>query len=221
MNLIYIISFALTFIFSFALGIFTILHNFKSKVHWLWFSTSMGVALWAIGSVAAELFSNDRELSLMSFKVLDIGATLVMIFYLHFAIEFLNLKSKYKALIVTNYLLGMFFLFSLSFTTWIVVGVEQRLDFNYWEKGGILYPFYFIYCLLIFLISLYLQIKGYKTNEGLKRRQLVYLISALIVGFGGGMTVFFPELFNIYPIGIFFVFLYPILITYGIFLRRD
>lgn len=60
--------------------------------------------------------------------------------------------------------------------------------------------------------------KGFKDNEGLKKRQILYILLAAIIGFSGGMTNFLPQLFNIYPFGTFIVFLYPILITYGIFL---
>lgn len=220
MDWFYLIAFILTFIFSLALGVFTILHNYKSKVHWLWFLTSMGVALWAFGSIASTWFSTDKDLSLTFFKLLDAAVLLVMIFYLHFVIEFVYLSIKYKILIIVNYIVSLFFIFLLYFTPWVVAGVEQKLNFSSWEKGGFLYPVYFIYCLLVFLICLKILLKGYKTNEGIKKRQLIYLIVAIIIGFGGGMTAFLPALFNIYPFGVFIVFLYPIIITYGIFLKR-
>jgi len=220
MDWLYLIAFTLTFIFSFALGIFTILHNYKSKIHWLWFLTSMGVALWAFGSIASIWFSADKELSLTFFKLLDTAVLFVMIFYLHFVTEFLNLSYKYKLLIITNYFIGLLLILLLNFTQLIVVGVEQRLNFNFWEKGGFLFPVFYIYCILVFLICLNLQIKGFKMNDGLKKRQLVYLIVAIIIGFGGGLTAFLPALLNIYPFGILLVFIYPILITYGIFLKK-
>jgi predicted proteasome-type protease len=93
--------------------------------------------------------------------------------------------------------------------------------FNLWVDIGALYPLYVAYYFITVLLSHIFLYKGFKENEGFKKRQIKIIFIATLIGFGGGMTNFLPQLFGIYPFGNFIIFLYPILITYGVFLRRD
>ena len=44
---------------------------------------------------------------------------------------------------------------------------------------------------------------------------MLYVLIAQIFGFGGGLTDFFPQLFNVYPFGNYFIILYVIFISYA------
>jgi len=47
-----------------------------------------------------------------------------------------------------------------------------------------------------------------------------YILLAALVGIGGGVTNFVTDLYGVLPYGQVIVPLYPVLITYGVFLNR-
>ena len=108
----------------------------------------------------------------------------------------------------------------LNFTNnYIVSGVRYMEGFGHYEKvtavGFKLFLFYFfLYTIISFILLLY----DYTKNDGIRRRQIFYLILASIIGFVGGTSNFVTDLTGIYPYGQIIVWLYPILITYGIFM---
>jgi len=52
------------------------------------------------------------------------------------------------------------------------------------------------------------------------RGQIYYLIIASLIGYLGGGTNFLPQLFGLYPFGQFITFLYPVVFTYGMYLKK-
>lgn len=140
-------------------------------------------------------------------------------FFFHFVLTFLFKDRQYRKLINLNYLVGLLFIIGVYSGSYMLKGIAPKSTFDIWVDAGILYPIYVIYFLLLVLLSYHFLHIGYKNNDGIKRRQILIIFWATLIGFGGGMTNFLPQLFNIYPFGTFVIFLHPILITYGIFLK--
>lgn len=214
----FLISLALIFIFSFALGIFTLLHNPKSKVHQLWSLTTIGIAIWSGSLFLIIYLTPDKNLISLLFKLEYLGATMTVIFFLHFLLIFLLNISRYKIILLLNYLIGIFLYLTIFIDNWFIKTIKPLAGFKMLEEYGPTGWVYSLYYFIIVILFIVLLLKGYKENEGLKRKQILIILWAGIIGFGGGMTNFLPQFFNIYPFGTFVVFLYPILITYGIFL---
>ncbi len=94
--------------------------------------------------------------------------------------------------------------------------MSSLYDFNYWIDPGAIYPIFPLFFYLLMSYSFYLLVKHYKNFLGKERNQILYISIASVIGFIGGMTDFFPQLMNIYPIGNYFVMLYVIIVTYAI-----
>lgn len=208
----------LTTIFSLILGLYTLKRNPKSQVHWLWFLTCLSVVIWSVGYLLG-FFAKESNLAFIYLKIVYFGAILIPILYFHFLNIFL-LKRKNQLLII-GYVLAFIFIILVLATNYLVAGVKYLEHFGYYEQINFpLFYLYLAYYLFYVIFSLSLLIKSYKTLEGIKKKQLIYLIWATIIGFGGGTTNFIMALTGIYPIGQLFVFLFYVLVTYGIFLKK-
>lgn len=216
----YLTALALTFIFSFTLGIFTIIINPKSRVHQLWFLTTMGVCIWSGVWFFVHILKLNNDLGLLLSRVLHIGANFLIIFFFHFILKYLQKENNYKVILIIGYTISILFLIVIFIPHWFIEGMSPKAGFDIWFEAGILYPLFVIYFLIYTVLSIRLLYKEYKRSDGLKRKQIYFILLAAIIGIGGGITNFLPQLFNIYPFGTFVIFLYPLIITYGIFLQE-
>ena len=150
--------------------------------------------------------------------MLNFGATLIPIFYLHWVLAFLNLVEKRKKLLIFGYSITFLFI-SFSFTPYYIKSVKPVLDFPYWPQAGSLYVcFLFLGYIGLTGYAIYQLFKARKVTKGEKRNQIDYIILASIMGFGGGATNF-PLMFGISllpPIGQPLVALYPFITTLAI-----
>jgi signal transduction histidine kinase len=89
-------------------------------------------------------------------------------------------------------------------------------EFNFWVIPG---PLYFLFPLFFLALAVYsalLLLKNYSNIKGIKRYQLNYILLAALLGFGGGLTNFLPQLIRVYPFGNFFVLLYLVFVIFAI-----
>jgi len=212
------ISTALTAIFSFSLGMFSLARKYRSKVIILWFLTTMAVTTWSVGYLLTLNSSNDAIASLC-IKIVYLGAVLIPILFFHFITTFLFIDRKYKPVIVIGYILSIIFLLLIGFTNFIISGVVYMQNFGRYEEVE---PFGFkvflVYFLFFTFFGFYFLLRSYKLNGGVRRRQIFYVILASIFGFVGGISNFVTDLTGVYPYGQMIVWLYPVFITYGIFM---
>lgn len=218
MGLVIKITTALTFIFSLSFGLICLLRKNKSKVIVLWSITSITVAIWSFGYLLS-VNSLDNENAFKFLRIVYFGATLIPIFYFHFISSFLFLDKKFKNLIILGYILALSFLILVEFSRFIISGARYMNNFGRYEEVTTFgFKFFLIYFLFYSFFGLYLLVVNYRSNGGIRKKQIAYLIIASLFGFIGGISNFLADLTGIYPYGQMFVWLYPVLITYGIFL---
>lgn len=201
------------------LGLFVLSKNWRQKTNVLWFLTTAAISMWAF-SLGMQVVSSNYETAFLWNKILNIGAIFIPIFFYHFVVAVLGVEKKEKWFIVSGYFFAtavLLFLFNL-FTPLFVKGVPPRVGFSFWIEIGPLYYLFFAFFVTYMLRAGYILIKHRKISTGVKRAQINYLLLALLFGFGGGVTNFFPQVFeiNIYPFGNYLVVLYVIFITYSI-----
>ncbi len=217
-NLI-VITTSLLAIFAFSLGVFSLWRNPKAKVVHLWFLTSMAVTVWGLGLLLVIL-SKTEVAGIFYSRLLHISASFVPVFFCHFVLAFLfylygnNIKTKFFVFI--GYFLAFIFAI-LSFSDLIVPSASSKLGFATWADDGQFYFFYLLYFIVYIIASICFLYMGYKKSDGVIKRKTFYILIASFIGFGGACTNFLPQTLGIYPFGQFFVWLYPILVTYGIF----
>ncbi len=208
------LSCLITSFISFIFGIFVFL-NKKNRLNFLWFLTSISISIWSLGFFGVVYFTGYNWVWFSQY-LLDIGGILIPISFFNFIIKFLKLKNGYKKIAIFSWLIAVF-LIVLNFTTLFKKGMVPYENFNYWINPG---PFYFLFPLIFVFFSLYafiLLLKKFReSDDKIFRAQIKYIIIAHIIGFGGGVTNFFPQLFKVYPFGNYLVVLYVFFISYSI-----
>ncbi|MCX6724458.1 MAG: ATP-binding protein [Candidatus Staskawiczbacteria bacterium] len=213
---VFTISCFITAISSLIFGCFVVLENFKAKTNKLWFLTTFSIALWSF-SLGMEISSPNYSSALIWNKILNVGAIFIPIFYYHFTILFLEDEKniREKIILIIGYFFALFFVLSNFFTKFFVKGVPPGAGFNYWIEVGPLYYLFFGLFASYLIWSGFLFIQRRKGASLIQKRQIDYILLALLFGAGGGITNFLPQLFNVYPFGNYFVVLYVIFISYA------
>lgn len=203
---------------AFILGFFSLYKNPRSKVVRLWFLSSLAIGTWGMGLYMLVSAGSEAE-ALTASKILHGASVLIPALFFHFVSTFLFREKNDKFLIVLGYVLSLVF-FVANWNSLLVSGISPRAGFEFWVNGGLLYIPFFIFFLIYVVASVIILCKGYLENDGLRKMQIFYILVAIIIGFTGGITDFFPQIFNTYPFGNFIIFLYPTIISYGVFLRK-
>lgn len=217
---IFIITTLLIPLFAFTLGIFCLIKNAKSKVVILWFLTCMAAGIWGLG-LLCSIYVKTYLQALNSYAILFIGAILIPVLFYHFTSSFLFNEKKNKSFLITGYTLATVFITIIIFKTALIIKIIYLpSEFIPLIKTGYLYVGLLFYFWIYIVVSFYLLMKGYKRSNGINKKQIFYILLGAIFGFGGGATYFLTDLYGIYPYGGFFIFLFFIMITYGMFLKK-
>ena len=207
------VSSLLTAILSFILGFFVLYKNFQSKLNRSWFYVSLGMGFWSL-SLWRVVTARSYHQALLYQQLFDLSAIFIPIFYYQFVIALLKLSDKKRELILL-YLCGSA-LVILSFFTGFKLGVAPRYDFNYWVKAGPVYFMFPLYFTLLMFYSFYLQITNLKHHGAISRSQIKSILLAGVAGYLGIASDFFPQFFNIYPVGNYLVICYVAIAAFAI-----
>lgn len=198
-------------------GLFVYFQNRKRLINKVFALLTFGLAVWTY-SYWIWLLMEDMATALFWSRMLNFGATLVPVFYLHWILVLLNLHKKRKKVLIISYLITLFFLL-FSFSPFYIKGVKSILFFPYWPQAGFLYICYLILGWGGMVgYGFYQLLKAQKTAVGYKRAQIRYLILGSIIGFAGGATNF-PLMFGFSifpPFGNPLVAFYPLIFAYAI-----
>jgi len=198
-------------------ALFVYLKNKRGLQNRLFVFLCTAFAIWTYSYWIWLSFSYNEHIALFWSRMLNFGATLVPVFYLHWILSILNLHNKRKKLIISAYILTFIFVL-FSFSPWYIKAVKPILFFPYWPQAGFLYTIYLISTYFTFSgYALYCLIKAFKTSYGFKRNQIKYLFIGSFLGFGGGAFNFFLMYgISIFPpIGMFLVPLNAISFAYA------
>ncbi|MFA6295137.1 MAG: ATP-binding protein [Candidatus Paceibacterota bacterium] len=88
----------------------------------------------------------------------------------------------------------------------------------FWINPGPYYIIFPIYFIVYAVISLVVMIRAYSLTpkKSIARAQIRNLILGGIMGYTGGVTNFFPQVFSIYPFGNYLVIFYIVFMVYGV-----
>jgi signal transduction histidine kinase len=212
MNLFGITS-IIIFFASVGFGLFLYSSNRESKVNKSWFATSIFVGLWGLSLYGVTSTDNIYIAEKWQY-LLDISATLIPVTYFAFVCDLLGIKNNnwFRRLIL--YIGATIAIFSV--TPFFKLGVHQQFGF-YWINPGFYYEVFPMFFGGVTLISLAFLILGYRdAHDPIFKAQIRNTLLAGVIGFGGGITNFFPQVINIYPFGNYFVLLYVFFMSYGV-----
>jgi len=217
MNLIYIISCALTGTLSFLFGIFVYLKNRSSNVNRICMLLTLSVSLWSWSVFGKEL-SSEKTTALFFIRLVYAGAILIPPFFYHFVSSLV--KQKGHKLILIFYFVSLIFII-FDFTPLFIKDARSIMSFRYYGIPGKVFPLFVISFISIIGYSHYILIDYFRRSRGQVRNQIRYLLIATIIGFLGGGTTFLPN-FNIevFPFGFYLISLYVGIVSYAIVKHR-
>ena len=202
---------------SFLFGLFVLSRNQKSKLHQLWFCMSLAVMVW--GGLHALFFAPieyHSQIRLMLVRLANTGAIFIPLFYLHFIITFLQLQTQ-KPLLITCYFLTLA-LAAFTWTPLFIPMLKPQMGLSNYPVGGPLFLAFFVLYTFEAGWSNWLLWETRKITDGPRKAQITYIFAATTLGFLVGGTSFLPAFdIKFHPIGMCFVWLYNLLLTWAVF----
>jgi len=196
-------------------GIFVYLKNRRGLQNKIFLFVGISFGIWTF-SYANWLSQNNYQDALFWSRMLNLGATLIPIFFLHWIITFLQLKKK--PLLIFGYLLTAIFAF-FSFSSLYIKDVKPVSISQYWPQAGWLYTIFLIFCFIGFFgYAFILLIKSRNLiTERERKIQWNYIFwGSLISCIGGSFN--FPLMYGIklFPILTLVTIFHPFLWAHGI-----
>lgn len=205
----------ITGILIFFLGIFVYFKNRKRLENRIFGLMSLSLTVWSINFALWQM-AEDKTTAFLFVRLLMIGAIFIPVFYIHYIFSLLELVQKRIIFLAVGYTLTLI-LVCFSFTSFIIKDLRPLLGFSHWPEGGILFHFWLFWFVGALSYGIYLLIKNLLEARGIKKEQIKYVTLASILAFAGGLTIF-PLWYEILipPVGIFVIFLYPLILAYAI-----
>lgn len=187
----YAIGALINAITSFTLGSIVFFKKKKNTANYTFILLSFAVFFWSIFYFLWQISTN-QDSALFYTRMLSIGSALIPIFYLHWVLSFLELKSlRTRSVLIFGYLITLVFLL-FSFSPVFIRGMEKIMFFEFWPKAGFLYTIYLLVSYIGLVgYGLTQLIKNYSSSNSLKQYQIKYIIIGTAIGFLGGATNFF------------------------------
>ena len=202
--------------FAMALLVFFKGHNRASSVRWSLFCLSVAFWSFGLGQVTRSL---TVETATFWLKWVHYGGSaFINATFLHFVLT----VSEKKLTTANKYWLGSAYLFSAI--TWLLIISDSLFvyaapvpPFRFYTAPGPLYNIFTVGYSILINYAFWLIYVNYRTSSGLQRCQHKYLLLGMSIGFIGGTTAFFPVYgLPVFPFGMYFVFLYVVIVTYAV-----
>lgn len=158
-------------------------------IRFLFFSTSCCgwgfiYSVWGTG-----LFSAPETLAMT--RVSHFFAVFIPITWLHFILEFLEMREPFKGFYEINYTFSLA-LFCSNATPYFISGVGPVMDYKYFTEHGPLYHFFTAYFFIIVGFGFFSLVKALNSASGSYKEQLKYLFIGALIGFVTGSGTFVP-----------------------------
>ena len=183
---------------SISIGFLVFLYDRKNRTNQIWLAFAVSIAIWGAGSYLISI-TQDQALSLVLWRITYVGVILIPFLFISFIFSYLQLRSKYIYAFST---LGSIFFLYFDATSSFIFSVERVFDsFFYLRSPSVLYNAFVLTFLITVCVVLCVLVRSYnQTSDSNRKKRIVFLILASLIGFGGGSTSFFPVYgFNLYP----------------------
>ena len=212
---LYKIGLSLDASISFALGVFVLTKNPRSRINVTWFLMSSCVASWALG-FRIYMFMDNPENALIWCRISEFFAGWISVFFAHFCLALVGRDARKNTPLKIGYLLNIFMIFCV-FNPQFVPSVSPKAFAHFYVDAG---PLFAVTTFLFFFYAAYahwILIDGLRTVPAERRNQVKYALLAGILGFFSGSAFFLPAYdIDVNPITGNFIWLYGLIITYAI-----
>ncbi|MFY9268142.1 MAG: histidine kinase N-terminal 7TM domain-containing protein [Candidatus Manganitrophaceae bacterium] len=199
-------------------GLFVYFENPKRIENQTWLLFSATITIWSFG-FGQMVSSETHDAARFWAKINHIGTIFIPATSFHFVLAFLGrLTSQNKKILTSGYTLsGIFEFLNLSN---LLYEVQPSVFFRFYA-GGRLYPLFVLMFVFFVSMCIYELLRGYRNTSGIKQNQILYILLAFIVSYGGWVINFLPALdLQIFPFGHYLVPLYMAFVGYAIIKYR-
>lgn len=110
--------------------------------------------------------------------------------FFYFTVHFTGQYEKFKKLVWVFYILGAFYSAGML-TPLMISGVKDVLFFKFWPQPGPLLLSHVVYFFIVIILGFTLLIRNCFTTFGPDRQRAVLVLTAFLIGFGGGCINWF------------------------------
>ncbi len=203
MNL-FLIPPALCAIVSFAIGAFVLTRNFRSPVYRAFALFCWETTWWQVCWFSTYFFNDPTHKDLIM-RTAYMSITLLPVTYYHYAVRLLGKKEEWP-LVKGGYLVGLFVLMPLLWTTNLYIAGYIDHWWGYYTKVGILHPIYLVGSLTIIVRTLFILRTG-ATEPNLtsvvRNRNRFAFYAHFIYSLAIVEYAITYDLIQIYPVGVF------------------
>ncbi len=207
----------LTGILSLLLSFVVYLRSPKSTVHRKWSLTTFFVGVWSF-ALFVVILPNSYSTAYIAQLTLNSAAALIPAIYFDFILAFLQKKNLGWSR-VSLYLISVSVVLTNFFGD-AIADIRPFQGFAHWIVPGSSYLFLPMLFLIVFIAVLCLLVGAMMRSAGFQKKQIIVVLIATLIGFGSGMTNFFPQLFGVYPFGNFFTWMYVVVISVLLFKKN-
>ncbi|MHA2219759.1 MAG: histidine kinase N-terminal 7TM domain-containing protein, partial [Candidatus Hodarchaeales archaeon] len=195
-----------------------LLYVSKKRIHKLWSTFNLVVALWGVGTFLIAKASSP-ESALFAWRIALLGALFISVFFYHVVCVFGDFKRK--KLLIYAYSSAIFI---------NILNLTSGFFLSDWNVifGSLYYPAANVFLYIMFLNWFVFVILGhyelfwiYRNSSGYRHLQSIYLLIGFLIGFIGGTFTLLPVFgINIYPFSNFTIPIYVLIVTYAILRHR-
>ena len=172
------------------IGIIIYLKDKKNVVNRTFAVFCFFITTWSMGYFF-PIVQNSESLSLLSFRLLHVGAAFIAVAHFHFVCAVLDIVKEKKKYIIFAYLFNLLIVLFFIPTKLFISEVVPKGDFNYWANVGIAYKIWLAVWLSYVVASVYLLYAAYKKTKGIKKQQIKYILIGDMMTFGTGSMNYF------------------------------
>lgn len=151
---------------------------------------SLTISLWTFGQLMGG-FGGEKEMVLFWTRLNVAAAVLLPPLYLNFILLMTGRYRQEKWLLAIDYFFALILLGLLA-TPLFVKDVAPVGDYAFYPQAGPVYAPFAFYLVITFLYAFFRLFRESGRGEVERRNQLLFVIIASLIGFGGGLTAFLP-----------------------------
>src|SRR3989338_5192241 len=222
-TIFYQIAFLVTIFTDAIFALIILLRAERTKFNILFGLMNLSAMVWALGRYGLQTSRSADQAQMWLFP-LYVGSIIVHVLFFHAIIVFLDREKRWRTLIKIFYanailLLVLTIIDSARGTHFFLGPVKEAVEGLQWIDGrGKFYNLHLINEIVIPSLAFIQMLLAYRTLLDIKRAQLQLIIFSSFFGFVGGNTILLPIYgFSAPPIGVLFVPINFIVMTYAIF----
>jgi hypothetical protein len=215
---LYAFSGLLDAITSLVLGGFVLYKKPSDRISQAWAFLTFSVAIFGFGQFMREMATSSERAFIWGGHVLFSGVILIYIAFPLFSNR-LSRRTIPKLVQLIFFSIMMLFLVLVNFTGLVIQPqMIAKGPFHYYNVPGPLYPVVTSVYLLVVIYGITVQWIRFRSLVSIHdKRQILYMILACMIGFGGGATNFLVDFnINVYPFGNYLIPIYTAVVSYAI-----